>query len=153
MQGGRGYYLKILLTPKFLKTHYRRTPICPTFEEDDSYMTSYNGKRKREGWEENLFKSDGRKGNRLPQKQDRLGFVTLSLIIQFTKLYGLLLSLDWLVQTRSVQTFQNHFKSIEEQFIILFDCFLSDHRIVFNKFRLLNLRCFLFQVHANSNGI
>ena len=52
-----------------------RSPICPTFEQDDSYMTSYKGKRKREGGEENLFKRDGRKGNRLAQKWDRLGFV------------------------------------------------------------------------------
>ena len=44
---------------------YRRSPICPTLEQDDSYMTSYKGKRKWEGGKENLIKRDGRKGNRL----------------------------------------------------------------------------------------
>ena len=36
--------------------------------------TSFNGKE-REGGKENLFKRDGRKGNRLAQKWDRLSFV------------------------------------------------------------------------------
>ena len=56
-------------------TEFGQSPICPTFEQDDSYVTSYKGKIKREGGEENLFKRDGRKGNRLGKKWDRLGFV------------------------------------------------------------------------------
>jgi len=39
-------------------------------------MTPYKGKRKREGGRENLFKRDGRKGNPLAQKWDRLSFVS-----------------------------------------------------------------------------
>ncbi len=47
----------------------------PLLEKDDYYMTSYNGKRKREGGEEISSKEMGEKGIVLFQKWDRLVFV------------------------------------------------------------------------------
>ena len=59
----------------------RRTPNCPSFEQDDSsYVIYVSGKKKGRG-EENLFKRDGRKGKRfsspLPFLYDVTGIVLL----------------------------------------------------------------------------
>ena len=42
--------------------------VCVTFEKDDSCDVIYISEKKKGRGEENLFKRDGRKGNRLPQK-------------------------------------------------------------------------------------
>ena len=47
-------------------------------DEAQSVSLLSKGKEKGKGGEENLFKRDGIKGNRLPQKWDRLGFVDLT---------------------------------------------------------------------------